>query len=724
MAIEADVQAGGTDLSVNPLTLAEMFPVFIGVVDFLLAIPFLQLGEDRAHALCDRLFPIFPLKTTLYLERSWRGVAGNRRFEWLTSLPERLLFVSDPAVTAGWCRMALQTPVFIGQKDMVRKVGVLHFTSAVYLASKSPPSEAAESFARYLIRTAPEGEALVSQYLVDLSPQNLRRFWQSIPAAHRPLYSSIFADRRLVSLPVPAPAPLYRAPPFVGPATRGELAEAYEIAAFTEDRAAMRSLFPLMQGWKFTPPLYSFSAAFGADIAAAQTLELPAELALLHVFGPWRASAVRSVRARSARVMRLLGRGDAVKQRVLVALSALVPLVEFPRDWVVEFALGVVQASAAPRRLAAGLRLLAVALRASEETLTPAVFAGVAPVLRRLLPALPPFELSLVLLAFDASCGADPAFLALVADALAHASAYLPEGTNHALVLRSHPAESARRRRAAGDFDAVAAALLEGPLPSQVARAAGILNAPHFQGGLRAVVIALAKSAPLRAAVAAAAALMRRRRWAELADALQPLLALDPARAEFAPVLPLLVFAAKNGQPEIAEAVAAACERVVVQGVCDPLRAALVSLEHRAVDARPKESRAAIVCEVFRGWLARLPETDGYATATVAAEILRRCEAFAGPQVTLALICDEFVPGAPRFLPAFAMAAKYGARFQDLVDTKDALARAAANARLNCHRAAFTALRRGLAKEAFELAKYEIDCAESDAMIIKWRIAG
>jgi hypothetical protein len=657
-------------------------------------------------------------------------VLEGKQLIWLAHIAEKLRLVCDPAIVAAWCRIALNTAAYLKTKKFVKKVGLLHFTAAGYLAQKLPPSGVSEVFSRYLLRTAPEGLDIVRTYLASLDREAVIVFQSHIPEPEKEVYSEVFdiTDEKPIPPLVP-PSSVFHAPPFAEPMTSDDVSEAYEIAAFTEDGTAMRRLFGQISSnnWAFHATPYRFSSRFEQEVISRLPAQLPEDAILTEGRGPWRHSAVRTLAGDGHRLLALLAGRPKGQISDLIGLASLTGVTSLPQEGLVDYVVGLLQPDTDYRTLKVSLRILAVFLNSDECVIGPSLFRDVSAAIQRILPLCPLFETSLVLLAFEPVCGSDAMFLSLAADALALASTSSTESANLAAIIRRNAAAFARlQRRQRVDFDALLLVLLESALPSDVLHGITLLETSSSQNRNGLVIGALLSWVSSPAIVKAAVRFLLNQKRGEEYERLLPLFALESASAEFVSVLQLMPFALHIAGPtgDVGTAILKTVTDMVVRPPSlKELKIALTCLELRAGAARQLGMPATDRTDAFRAWAAGIHAADRYDLAQMAETILSAVAEESGIMRCLELVCTDLLSLSPRFFPAFVVLAKYAEKTGDEAGTKDALAKLYAGSRPRCHRAAILALRHKMVKKALDLALWAEDCPESDAQIEEFGIA-
>jgi hypothetical protein len=715
-AIAADVLGASFDLLAQFKDFSQYFPLFHAAMKFLFAVPFALFAGESSLSMCDRIFPFFPAEVTKFLSSRWAVLPDSPRSLFLASVGRRLQFVSDPAVAARWCQIAMKTRALPTDKDGGHTVGFLHFTSALYLRG-SPESDAlADVFARYLLRTSPDGENIVGSCFADWPPVRRARFVKSIPSAYLSDYSKFFGDLPAAQQTEPVaenPILLYEAPEFVLPTVEADLPSALDNALFRGGYSKLASLFKRAseEQWPIAAPATLPEFLF-QRLVKLGVIAIPADRAVDYVRTKCRKQAVRHIQSDRDGFLSALRTSPKIKSEKLLSFCSVLAEVTFSSGPLIEFGLSLLRDAHSLKRYRVSLRVFAAVVHRVTDAVTPDLFVTFATILNADFQNLPFLEVAFCLIAFSPKMASDPRFVHFTYRAMRQGSLFLLDGAYFRAILRPHWSDLAKNRRLhANEFDPLILDLIGSAFPSQVQHGISLLEMGKVGSAIKPLILAFLNFVTLPIIGPRAARLLRKRKLTEVPQKLIDLFHSDASRAEFGAIASLVPVIARA---DTGVAVRTFCERLIEMptSLVD-FEIALKFLEEGIAALRPRERRVRASRELAGRWLAGLVRTDGYATMSY---VRRLSDFLIGMDDSLGafqFLCTEFVSRAPRFFSIFPVMAHWYLGNRDNQWASECLAMAGELVPWKAQKLAIAELRNGEVQRAMELARLESDEAES-----------
>jgi hypothetical protein len=668
------------------------------------------------------VFPFFPGEVTRYLALHWMELTDAQRIPFLASVASRLQFVSDPAVAGHWCRVALKTPTFLVDKGMNRTLGFLQFTCALYLQTVPESDAIADVFARYLLRTTPDGEQIVGSFIAGLTPARRDRFIRGISARHWPPYIPFFGDRSELAPAVEKATPKFETSDFVVPGDAADFENAFSVALYLGGRSKLLDLFrqAMAQGWPL-PRREAFPDSLFQRLANAGLLEIPFEEAITYARTKCRLKAIHKIDVEPERLIGYLRTMGKVKKETLLSFCSVLSEIRFPPASLFAFGLEQMGKAKSTKAVQVSLRLFAAILNCSTNAITNDIFSEFVKIVNADLSTMPLSEVALCLLGFEPKLGSNEDFLRFVYRAMRQGSLYGPDGTHLRWILRSHGPEFCRTHKYQTiEFDALILDLLASTFPSHVIHGMSLTGTGRIHGAVKLIINRFSEFVSLPQVSAGAVKLLKRRKWGQLFHNLSGLLAVDRTRAEFEHIVSLLPSIARHVKPndELGPAVAMIiCWLLTAPNSVIEFDAVLHILEDRIALIKQKERRAQFIKENVVRCVTGLAKTDGYSTARYVHMMVRFILRVEDPRTCFELICREMLPRL-RFFAVFPSLARcYRVCQGPWAD--DVLALSTQLVSKKCHKASLAAIVRSQVSRGMLLALYDEDCPESDAEVLE-----
>lgn len=733
--IREDVSGRSFDLLVEYQIFDQYMPNFDAALSFLFSVPIEYLKRDEIIYTCTKLFQMFPMRISKYLEKSWSRFTEEHKINVLYGMEKMLQMIGDNEIYTIWCRIVLQTRASETDKKIIELASFLNVCASEFFTVPQTNHEIAATFAAFDVWINPH--TIVPQYVTKLQQNQRHEFLRAFKKFSAERYQKMYeTDPELFAfeeIPQTSIEKHQKQIELVMPTKEEDFVNAIEIALQLEQAMKIELLLDTAKrnNWKIDITEFNFPPniipILSGYIAKKYPDILSLDYALNNARTSWREAAVAALSLHPEFILEEFSRRKATKKD-LYNFCSLLGFIKFNLQDLSKFIHAMLQSSKSTAKFRITLTMLAIEI-ALGYNISPDLLDEYVKKLNENFSILSFYRTSILLM--EVFKKSQPTNLSLIfsrkiCDNCGDSA--LEYAIFHQSLVRFKKEDLKKiNRKISFDIESTASELINSSIPSRVRH--GMDLSLHVKVSKTMIDVALAKIheyVDLPFVNQEIINFLTNENWHERYRGLEQFIFTNNSQAYYGIIIQLIMYyLEKCDTKDLLYEKSRSMMSKLFEGphALDFFEKSIEALEIALKRIPDTQSRTTGLMDVLLVWVDNLKLYDNNNTMICIKKWINVMQFYMTDSQLLSVLCYQFLKMSPRFWPMFINVAVFHKKTQKRDWGTEILKNSIQVVKNKCHKTALALLlKEGQINNAVQLAFFDRDCDESEKVITSIKI--